>query len=886
MAPNRIQLGHITIGIGETPLAYDIAVVSTDIHGNRGALNTSILKELGYSTGATLDNLNLKEGYDLVKEKGKIPVLFIVTIGEGATRKSLAQNLQASLGAYTDLFRDKNIWVPLLGTGSGRLKLQLSFDIIFEILFQFLESNFMISLPSGRQGEQLFQILNKRFKNTFQGTTADEIKQAASQFEGAKPDSEPIPDFSQGNALREAFGKHDFYFASYFFEDQDIGKDLLDNSRWGHGVNSIPSRVTDVRINDILFLSGASTGDPKGEGERIEVRAVGVVTSLYDETGYLGVAWREFDPFLHFNKYSRRYFETLIPIRDSDIDEILTAFLNQREELEDDIRALLPKEKIPFHDDKAVDNDQLGREPVAIAFVDLLKDDVFKNDFNYSFMVHLQGEWGAGKSSFLKLIKKHLQLGDGEKWVVVEYNAWQNQHIDPPWWTLIDQVYTESLKELPFLAKYKLILFEKARRIKEYSSWRNIISLTLLVVLLLLMFLFKDQVIDFFKGIVENENKTTAEEIGDFLKVATAIATFIGGVYGVVRLFTTPFFANSPQQVKTFVLRASDPQKKVKKHFKNLVENINGETRKKKKRTYGNNETYKERTRKRQLAIFIDDIDRCSKEFIIRLLEGIQTLFKENRVLFIVAGDKNWITKSFGEVYSDFAEDDRSKHKLGEFFVEKAFQLSLRLPNVSKQALENYWNYILGNRIKKKEGKKLRDIDSETKVEINRYLNGLREGIGSSDMIKEVQDEFNLEMDAATSVVIDAKNADGGKFNHLLSGFYQYVNTNPRSIKRLANAYTMTRSTLIAEQVDVEEKTLLWWLILEDLCHPLSNTVQTALKMQDFHETILQMTDQNNRRKCIEVYNDYVARIKDGHKLLTEIKALKGIKFDSGMEEN
>lgn len=886
MALNLIELGHISVGIGETPLAYDIAVVSTDVQGNTSALNISVLKELGYSANAILDNLKLKAGYEIVEEKGKIPVLFIVTTGEGSTRKSLAQNLQTGLVNNADLLAYKYIWIPLLGTGSGGLKLQSSFDIIFEILFKVQESNFMISLPSGSKGEQLFTTLIERFQNTFRGTTADEIKHAEPQSKGTKSPSEPIPDFSQGSALREVFGKYDFYFASYFLEGQDIGKDFLDNYRWGHGASTIPIGVSEVKINDVLFLTGVSTGNPNGEGERIEVRAVGVVNSLYDEKGYFGVAWREFDSFLNFNKYSRRYLVPLVPIRDSDLDEVLAVFLDQRNGLEDDIRALLPKEKIPFHDDKAVAVDQLGREPVAKAFVDILNRDIFNNDFNYSFVVHLHGEWGAGKSTFLKLIKKHLQSSDGQQWVVVEYNAWQNQHIDPPWWTLINQVYSESTTQLPFGVKRRLIFSEKLRRIKEYSSWRNIVSLVVLVLLFLLIFLLRDKVEEFFKNIVQQKGKTAAEQTIDFLKAITAVATFIGGVFGVIRLFTTVFFSKSPQQVKSFVMRASDPQKKVKKHFKRLVSSINGEKSKKRKKEDGSGGTYIETTRKRQLAIFIDDIDRCNKDFIIRLLEGIQTLFKDNRVLFIVAGDKNWITKSFGEIYSDFAEDDASKIKLGEFFVEKAFQLSLRLPNVSKQALESYWNYILGKTTEQKEGRTLDDIDSETKENVQRYVDGLQKEIGSSEMIKEVQNKFDLGVDAATSVIIDAKNADTGAFNHLLSNFYEYVNTNPRSIKRLANAYTMTRSTLIAEQVDVEEKTLLWWLILEDLCHPLSSVVEIVRKIEDFHETILQTSDSNNRRKCIEVFNDYVGKINDEHKLLTEIKALKGIKYDSGMEKD
>lgn len=306
-------------------------------------------------------------------------------------------------------------------------------------------------------------------------------------------------------------------------------------------------------------------------------------------------------------------------------------------------------DKIPFHLDQVVDEDRLGREPVAKAFVRLIKKDIFTEKLNHSFTVHLQGKWGAGKSSFLNFIKKNLN-SDDENWIIVEYNAWQNQHITPPWWSLIDQVYLKSKEQLNWKACFHLWRKEVFRRIWRYSGWQKITAFFLFTISLVCIFYFGEDIINLFQKttqVVENGNdiskKSFASKLGDFGKLILTIASLLGTLYGFTKFITIPFFINSSKDAESFVLKASDPMNQVKRHFNDLVDNINN------------------KNKKRQVAIFIDDIDRCDKGFIVQLLEGIQTLFKDKRVLYIVAGDKNWISTSFGNTYEEFATDHVDK---------------------------------------------------------------------------------------------------------------------------------------------------------------------------------------------------------------------------------
>ena len=511
------------------------------------------------------------------------------------------------------------------------------------------------------------------------------------------------------------------------------------------------------------------------------------------------------------------------------------------------------KNKIPFHLDQVVNEDELGREPVAKEFVRLIKADIFSDQLNHSFMVHLQGKWGAGKSSFLNFIKKNLN-SDEEKWIIVDYNAWQNQHITPPWWSLIDQVYLKGKQQLYLIgirASWHLWRKEVSRRIWRYSGWEKTLTFLIFIVCVSLFILFRVEIAKLFT----DENPST----GDALKALVAFISVIVSIYALARFVTVPFFINSSKEAKSFVLRASDPMNKIKKHFNDLVDDINS------------------KKKKRQLAIFIDDIDRCDKGFIVKLLEGIQTLFKDKKVLFIVAGDKDWISTSFGKTYDDFVTEETNKEQLGEFFIEKAFQLSFRLPNISEEAKQNYWDHILG--LKTRESSKkitsIKELSEDKQEEIKTVLKESKSQLTNPDFVKQMQSDFNLTGDTASNLVIEEKNKDTQELKHLLQEYHMYIDTNPRSIIRLANNYTMSRTILMAERVKFNEHKLFRWLVIEDLCPEVKCIVPNAEEISKIEDEIKSRNDINKRNKSLKLLEgneDFM----EGKITIEEIKIIKG----------
>ena len=499
---------------------------------------------------------------------------------------------------------------------------------------------------------------------------------------------------------------------------------------------------------------------------------------------------------------------------------------------------------------------------MAKAFVDLIKKDIFTDKLKHSFMVHLQGKWGAGKSSFLNFIKKNLNSGE-ETWIIVEYNAWQNQHISPPWWSLIDQVYLKSKEQLNWRASFHLKRKEVFRRIWRYSGWDKITTFIIFLLSILCIIYFGDDIINIFNEVsdADKENgKSLASNFGDILKLIVTLISIVGTLFAFAKFITVPLFINSSREAKSFVLRASDPMNKIKDHFNKLVDNINS------------------KKKQRQLAIFIDDIDRCDKEFIVQLLEGIQTLFKDMRLLYIVAGDKNWISTSFGNTYKDFATEQVDKKQLGEFFIEKAFQLSFRLPNISEESKQNYWDHILGME-NEEEDKKINSIEALSEDKQDQLKTDLKESkseLTNPVFVEGLQEKYNLSGDTASNIVIEEKNKDTEELKHLLQEYHKYIDTNPRSIIRLANNYTMARSILMAERVSFNEHKLFRWLVIEDLCPEVKNIVVNMEIVSEIEEIIMASKDLVKRNNSIVLLKGD-EEFMEGEIEIDDIKTIKGL---------
>ena len=112
---------------------------------------------------------------------------------------------------------------------------------------------------------------------------------------------------------------------------------------------------------------------------------------------------------------------------------------------------VLPRTDVQDHtrwaSDSPADDDQLGREPFAKALAKRLHALAApQSKDRRSFLIHLDGPWGAGKSSLLGFLRRELE----PTFLVVEINAWREQRVGPSWWTILDSVNRATSAMLPW----------------------------------------------------------------------------------------------------------------------------------------------------------------------------------------------------------------------------------------------------------------------------------------------------------------------------------------------------------------------------------------------------------------------------------------------------
>ena len=106
-----------------------------------------------------------------------------------------------------------------------------------------------------------------------------------------------------------------------------------------------------------------------------------------------------------------------------------------------------------------------------------------------AFFVHVHGPWGSGKTTLLNLLRNYLRNGHerplGEKynkspWIVIDFNAWQQQRMRPPWWSLMDAVFRGAVRQLNSKRKEKN---KGGKQVKKYHiSFRMIKNITASVI--------------------------------------------------------------------------------------------------------------------------------------------------------------------------------------------------------------------------------------------------------------------------------------------------------------------------------------------------------------------------------------------------------------------
>jgi KAP family P-loop domain len=299
---------------------------------------------------------------------------------------------------------------------------------------------------------------------------------------------------------------------------------------------------------------------------------------------------------------------------------------------------------------------------------------------------------------------------------------------------------------------------------------------------------------------LDNDKNATLNAIDFINNEFSGIIVLIIAVLSGVRAWSSSLLPGSEKAADDFTRSNSDPYSKIKRHYQDLTSLVN-----------------------HPIAVFIDDLDRCKESYTVEFLEGIQTLFRQPNIIYVVAADRRWIYTSYEESYSKFKiAMDQPALSLGQLFLEKIFQVSIYMPSISPDIKKQYWRRLLQmmdttSSIKSQEGlsekeanqKKLYDSkltaieNSSTESEVRNTLR--RPKTGNIEYDQDIREKAVKRL-ASPDVEV--------RTQHMLEPFSVLLDPNPREMKRLVNGYGLASAVDIIRGKSTEPRILALWTII------------------------------------------------------------------------
>ena len=426
--------------------------------------------------------------------------------------------------------------------------------------------------------------------------------------------------------------------------------------------------------------------------------------------------------------------------------------------------------------DQAATEDLLGRSRLAGTLAGQLIEFHIAAE-RHSFAIHVDGAWGSGKSTLVNLVVEALKRSpDSAQWVTPRpnmfFDAWRESQISPAWWSLLKWL-RETVHDSR-AGRVSRTMF-RARELGHRLRVAGLIAPTLVtaaivgvIAAVLVLYLLRraDQGSQF--GVFD-----TVFGLVTAVLAASTTAVGLGKVLGRWLTWRTPAGA------RLFERRDDNPMGDVINHARWLRKQVSG-----------------------PILLVVDDIDRCSATFVVELLEAIQTLLRSDSesaqpLVIVVCADGRWLHAAFEKAYPEFVSSlEQPGRPLGHLFLDKLFQLQLRVPDLDPASATGFFRKMLGIAREADRGASTLASSGAATARIEQAVN-LDQKIEVLDELVTAArgaDDAKAVLDAAVVVGRTAQSAATQRdLRHELEEFIPLLESTPRAVVRFINAYAMQR---------------------------------------------------------------------------------------------
>jgi hypothetical protein len=396
-------------------------------------------------------------------------------------------------------------------------------------------------------------------------------------------------------------------------------------------------------------------------------------------------------------------------------------------------------------------------------------------------VVHVDGQWGAGKSTLVRLLLDDDQA-HGPDWtppLVVDYEAWRECAIAPEWWSLAAAIEREVHRSRSWPIRAFMQVWSVVVR-----TIRSPATLTALAVALV-------------GGLVSTFFPSS------WVQTVAAVAAVIGGLVGIGQVVGRTLFWHSAPFGRLHLQTEDNPLGQVA----DMIGWLRGWAPRM--------PCLVGQDRRRPILLVIDDLDRCPAERVVKILETVHTILRQPpdrswprrrepaRLFVLVLADGRWVRQAFASRFAEFQNPGSVTRDLGSDFAQKVFDHVVLVPDLFAEQVSVYLDSVIETRT---DGAADGLGASSERNTVRTGTDGasLREDrapVDAAPLVRE-DEEIDRVHQEATAAATDVRS------DHLLHTYAGLMPANPRMIKRIANALGMLRAVRIHVRHTEDDDTL------------------------------------------------------------------------------
>lgn len=418
--------------------------------------------------------------------------------------------------------------------------------------------------------------------------------------------------------------------------------------------------------------------------------------------------------------------------------------------MSDNLKSLLSDNPLLDRPISPDDDDRLGFGELARSLANLISN----HPNSSSLILGLEGPWGSGKSSMLRLLQGEFandhEESEGVGVIVISFSPWLITNriaLITSFFGQLDQAIDQAIKRLSICNRFR-------------AGWKTI-----------------------FKKSIRKEVKKTRSALNEFSKVAAVAAT----ATAVVDMGTASAVLASASAAVDNMPKPSDPTlEKLKAEIAGLLQNI------------------AEADESFRILVLIDDLDRLDPEDALEILRLVKVVTDFPGISYLLAYDRSALVD---------AVTQHAKVKDGNAYLEKIIQLSYKIPPLEPFQLRQW----LKSEIRDQYSEEFSDGSQRAEVVLNtwagRLLRTPRDVKRILYAVQVIWEQLKNKIDLLDLVwlqMVKEKAAIGDK------NLYAWVTRYLQSLDAIAIGGTVTGAKQEAKELEEILRSLKWGEYVEN----------------------------------------------------------------------